>query len=1028
LNLSAWFIRRPIATSLVMAGILFLGIAGYLQLPISGVPQVDIPTIGITTDLPGASAETVAAGITAPLERALANLPGVLTITSSSSLGTSSINVQFDLARSVDAAAVDVQSAINAALGDLPKNLPHPPTFEKANPADALLMTIAVYSDSLPIAAVDDYVENYLTPQIARVKGVGVVDYHGRQKPAIRIRVDPRRLAALGRNLEDVRALVAASTVNGPKGTLNSGRTTVTLDTNDQLNHAAEYGNLVVSVHNGAVTRLRDVGTVIDGVEDVKQSAWIGGHQAVMIDVHKQAGFNINATVQLVRAILPALEHDLPASVHLVMLGDRTQAIRASVADVQVTLLITCLLVVLVVYLFLGSLRATLIPAVTIPMSLFGSTGAMYLLGYSLDNVSLMALTVSVGFVVDDAIVMLENVLRHIEHGEDPVTAALNGSREIGFTVVSMTLSLVAVFIPVLFMGGIVGRLFREFAGTATVAILISGVVSLTLTPVLCVKWLRPEDVRSLRGFHVRSTRAFERVLALYRRGLEWSLAHGVWVLGGVALTLIITVSLYVNIPKGFFPQQDNGLINGVTEAAPDISYPAMVSRMRALADRVRQDKDIRNVYFWVEGDPSTNIGRMLIDLKPFGERDASVYDVIRRTKSRVADLTDISIHLQARQDLNVGARVSKTQFQYTLRDPNLAELQHWAPIMLGALRQLPQIRDVEGDIDPTAPRLTVKLDRDAMARLDVSTQAVDDTLYDAYGQRQVASYFTQINVYRAILEVDPASQLDENALEALYVPSAPGLPVPLGAISHLEHSAAPLTVNHDGQFPAVTLSFNLAAGAALGDAVDAIQAKARTVGAPPGLTALFAGSAGAFQESLAGQPFLITAALLAIYIVLGMLYESYMHPLTILSTLPSAGIGGLLALMLLHYEFSLIALIGVILLIGIVKKNGIMMVDQALALEAQGMAPQAAIFQASLTRFRPIMMTTLVTLLAALPLAFGSGAGSELRRPLGVVMVGGLLLSQALTLYTTPVIYLYMERAARWRNGLRTRITAPGS
>ncbi|HEY4445389.1 MAG TPA: efflux RND transporter permease subunit [Steroidobacteraceae bacterium] len=1029
MNFSAWFIRRPIATSLLMLGILFLGVASYTQLPISGVPQVDIPTISISTQLPGASAETVAAGITAPLERALANLPGVTSLTSSSMLGSSSIDVQFELNRSVDIAAVDVQSAISAALGDLPKNLPHPPTFEKANPSDALLMTIAVYSDSLPIAAVDDYVENYLAPQISRVPGVGLVDYHGQQKPAIRVRVDPGRVAALGRTLEDVRLLIAASTVNGAKGTLNSGRTSVTLDSNDQLDHAAEYAALVVSTRDGAVTRLGDVGSVVESVENVKQSAWIGTHQAVMVDVHKQEGFNINATVQQVRKIIPALERDLPASVHLTLLGDRTQTIRASVRDVQFTLLITCALVVLVVYSFLGSGRATLIPAVTIPLSLFGSMGVMYILGYSLDNVSLMALTISVGFIVDDAVVMLENVLRHVEHGEDSLTAALSGSREIGFTVVSMTVSLVAVFIPVLFMGGVVGRLFREFAGTATVAILISGLVSLTLTPVLCARWLRPEDVHSAARIHVHINRVFNRVLAAYERGLRWSLDHSPQVLGVLMLTLATTVGLYVVVPKGFFPQQDNGLIAGVTEAAPDISYGAMVSRMRALAARVREDPDIQHVYFWIEADPSTNIGRMLIDLKPFGERENSVYTVIRRIGKRVADMPDIALHLQARQDLTIGARVSKTQFQYTLRDPNLNELRHWAPIVLESLRKIPQIRDVEADIDPAAPGVTVRLDRDAMARLDVTTQAVDDTLYDAYGQRQVASYFTQLNVYRTILEVDPQLQLDENALKTLYVPSRSGLPVQLSAISRLERTAAPLTVNHDGQFPAVTLSFNLAPGAALGDAVQAVRAKALTIGTPPGLTSLFAGSAGAFQDSLAGQPFLICAALLAIYIVLGILYESYIHPLTILSTLPSAGIGGLLALMLLRYDFSLIALIGVILLIGIVKKNGIMMVDQALALEAKGATPEAAIYQASMTRFRPILMTTLVTLLAALPLAFGTGAGSELRRPLGVVMVGGLLLSQVLTLYTTPVIYLYMERLTRrdrpWRHAAARRDAA---
>jgi hydrophobe/amphiphile efflux-1 (HAE1) family protein len=994
-----------------MLAVLFLGIASYTQLPIAGVPQIDVPTITITTDLPGASAETIATGVTAVLERALANLPGVLSITSTSSLGSSSIDVQFELSRSVDAAAVDVQTAINTALGDLPKNLPHPPTFEKANPADALLMSIAVYSDTLPIAAIDDYAENYLTPEIARVIGVGLVDYHGRQKPAIRVQADPGRLSGLGLSLEDLRQIIGESTLNGPKGTLNSARRSLTLDTNDQLEHAAEYADLIIQSHNGVVTRLRDVGTVIDSVEDVKQSAWLGTRRCVIIDVHKQVGYNVNATVERIKSLLPRLRSDLPASVHLTLLADRTQTIRSSVKDVQITLLITCVLVVFVVFLFLGDIRATVIPAVTIPLSLFGAMAAMYLLGYSLDNVSLMALTVSVGFIVDDAIVMLENALRHVENGEDPLTAALRGSREIGFTICSMTISLVAVFIPVLFMGGIVGRLFREFAGTATVAILTSGLVSLTLTPMMCAHYLRPVDAKFASRFHVSAKGWFDRALRKYGRGLRWAIAHQPIVLGVLCLTVVITVSLYIWIPKGFFPQQDNGMISGVTEAAPDVSYTTMVRRMRDLADRVRRDEAIQNVYFWIEGDPSTNIGRMLIDLKPFGERHSSVYEVMDRINNRVTGMPDIAIHLQARQDLQVGARVSKTQFQYTLRDPSLSELRQWAPVLLKTLRSISQIKDVEADIDASAPQVNIRLDRDTMARLGVTTQSVDDTLYDAYGQRQVASYYTQVNVYRTILEVAPQFQLDESALARLYVPSRTGSPVPMGAISHLELSAAPLTVNHDGQFPAVTLSFNLAKGASLGDAVDAIKSKERSFGAPPGLSSVFAGSASAFQESLAGQPFLIAAALFAIFVVLGILYESFIHPLTILSTLPSAGIGGLLALMLFQYDFSLIALIGVILLIGIVKKNGIMMVDQALVMEAQNASPEDAIYEASLKRFRPIMMTTMVALLGALPLAFGSGAGSELRRPLGIVMVGGLLLSQVLTLFTTPIIYLYMDR-----------------
>lgn len=1016
-HFSSWFIRRPVATFLLMLGLLFVGVASYLQLPIAGVPQVDVPTISIDATLPGASAETVATSVTSPLERALAILPGVTSITSTSALGSSSITVQFDLMRSVDAAAVDVQTAINSAQADLPRNLPHPPTFEKKNPSDALLMTIAVYADSLPIGTVDDFAENLLTPELSRVRGVGMIDYHGQQKPAVRIQLDPGRLQALGMTLEDVRSRIGAATANGPKGVLSNDRRSITLDTTDQLVHASEFANIVLDANNGAVVRVRDIGTVVDSVEDVKTSAWVGGHRAVMIDVHKQPGFNINETVQRVRAALPALERNMPRAMHLELLGDRTQTIRASVADVKFSLVLSCVLVVAVVYGFLGNWRATLIPAVVIPISLLGTMAAMYLLGYSLDNVSLMALTIAIGFVVDDAIVMLENILRRIEEGAAPEDAAHRGAGEIGFTIFSMTISLVAVFIPLLFMGGLVGRLFREFAQTAAIAILISGLVSLTLTPVLCARLLDPGHGVP-QGVVARW--CAQRLAALsgaYARSLARVLRHPRATLTVMLTTLALTIGMYVAIPKGFFPQQDNGLIGGVAEAAPDIAYPAMLAQMQLLAARLRSDPDVQHVYFWIEG--SLNSGRVLIDLKPFGERRASVYTVMDRLKAHAHGMTGVTLKLQARQDLQVGARGGKSQFQYTLRDANLNELREWMPRLVATLRTLPQVRDVEGDTQTSAPRLTMQLDRDALGRLGVSTQAVDDTLYDAFGQRQIASFYTQVSAYRVVMEVDPQFALDENALGRIYVPAKNGTPVPLASLGHFTLAPAPLTVEHDGQFPALTLSFNLAPGVALGDAIDAITAAEQAAGKPAGLNTVFSGTAQAFQESLANQPFLIFSALLAIFIVLGILYESVIHPVTIMSTLPSAGVGGLLALMLFHYDFSLIALIGVILLIGIVKKNGIMMVDVAISEEERGLVPAEAIYRACLLRFRPIMMTTMAALLGALPLALGSGAGSELRRPLGVALVGGLLLSQLLTLYTTPVVYLYMDRLALW---LKTR------
>jgi len=1014
MNVSAPFIVRPIATTLLMIGLILLGLVAYWWLPIAGVPQVDVPTIRVSAKLPGANAETMATSVASPLEYQLALISGVTSISSTSSLGQTQIQVEFDLGRNIDGAAQDIQTAISAAGGLLPKNMPNPPTYEKANPADANLMSVASTSRDLPISKVDEYVENYLSPQISRLLGVGTIDYHGQQKPAVRIQVNPAVASAMGISLEDVRVAISTATVNSPKGTLDGPKQSLTLDTTDQVFDAAAFNSAVIAYRNGAPVRLGDLGKAVDGVESIREAAWVNGQRAVIADIHKQPGYNINQTVQLVKDTLPDLARGLPPSVNLQVLGDRTLTIRASVADVQMTMAISIGLVVFVMFAFLRRVRATFIPSITIPVSLLATCAVMYLVGYTIDNVSLMALTIAVGFIIDDAVVMIENIMRHIEEGKRPLEAALIGSEEIGFTIVSMTLSLTAVFIPLLLMGGLIGRLFREFAVTVSVAILMSGVISLTLTPMMCGWMLRSTEREGGSGRLVNWLEAgFKRSLDLYAMSLRWSLRHRLFIIGAVATTMAANVYLYVIIPKGFFPQQDNGIIFATMEAAQDISYTAMVERVHELAKVVTADPDVQTISYWVGANPTVNTGRMQIELKPFSERKATATEVINRLRRTALVVPGIALFGQARQDVQIGARVSKTQYQYTLQDPNIGELFQWAPIILEKLAALPELQDVTGDLQATAPRMMLKIDRDAIGRFGITPQAIDDTLYDAFGQRQVATIFGQLDQRRVILEVTPSYQEDATSLAKLYVRSTiNGQLVPLSALTKNEISVSPLTINHQDQFPSVTLSFNLAPGYSLGDAVVAIQNMERTLAKPASLTARFQGSAKVFETSLATQPYLIAAAIIAVYIVLGVLYESFVHPITILSTLPSAGVGAFLALMVLKYDFSLIALIGVILLVGIVKKNAIMMIDFALVGErTRHLTPEQSIYEASLMRYRPIMMTTMAALLGGLPLALGTGPGSELRRPLGIAIVGGLLLSQFLTLYTTPVIYIYLSK-----------------
>jgi hydrophobe/amphiphile efflux-1 (HAE1) family protein len=1023
MGISTPFIRRPIATSLLMAGVLMIGAVAYPLLPVAPLPQVDFPTIQVTAQLPGADPVTMASSVTAPLERQFAQIPGVTQMTSSSTLGNSAITVQFDLNRNIDGAAQDIQTAINAAGGQLPKTLPSPPTYRKVNPADAPILVLALHSDALPITVVDDYAENILVQNISQIPGVAQVSVNGQQKPAVRIQVDPEKLASMGLGLEDVRAVIANATTDSPKGSIDGATRTFTIYDNDQLLSAEPWNDVILTYRNGAPVRIRDIGRAVDGAENNKIAAWANGKPAILLAVLKQPGANVIETVDRIKALLPQLQAAIPTAVKVDVLSDRTTTIRASVGDVQFTLILTVVLVVFVIFIFLRSFWATAIPSVTVPLALIGSFALMYPLGYSLDNLSLMGLSIAIGFVVDDAIVMLENIERHVDEGLSPVAAADKGSGEIGFTIVSISLSLVAVFIPLLLMGGIVGRVFREFAVTVTMTILVSAFVALTLTPVMGARFLRPKTSVRHGRLYLLSERAFDVMLAGYRRSLDVALRHRFITLLVFIGTVALSVYLFVIIPKGFFPQQDTGLILGTSEAAQDVSFAEMKRYQLALAAVVAADPDVATVGMnaGATGQQTQNNGRFFITLKLRDERSASAMQVIDRLRPQLVKVQGAALFLQPAQDINIGGRPTRTLYQYTLQDPDLNELNQWAPKIFGKLKTLPQLADVATDQQTGGDTLTLTIDRDAAARFGIQPQLIDDTLYDAFGQRQVAQYFTQVNSYHVILEVLPELQNAPDALDRIFVNApATGQQVRLSSLARWTTKPTTfLSINHQGQFPSVTLSFNLAPGVALGDAVQAIQKAESELGVPASLAGSFQGNAQAFQSSLATEPLLVAAALVVIYLILGMLYESYIHPLTILSTLPSAGVGALLMLMLFGFDFSVIALIGIILLIGIVKKNGIMMVD--FAIEAQrerGLSGPDAIREACLLRFRPIMMTTMAALLAGLPLMLGSGTGSELRQPLGYAMVGGLILSQALTLYTTPVVFIYLERVNRWLQG----------